>query len=58
MKEEIKIINIDPKTFEAQEYQTSDENLIVKNTLDTEFIPTTDYIEYFIYDGNKNLIPI
>lgn len=58
MKEEIKIVSIDPKTFEAQEYQSSDENLIAKNILDTEFNPLTDYIEYFIYDGNKNLISL
>jgi hypothetical protein len=58
MEEEIKIVNIDPTTFETQEYQPSDENLIVKNVLDTEFNPSTDYIEYFVYDGNKNLINI
>ena len=51
------IINIlNPKTFEFQEYSSADEQLIVQSTLDTIFDASTDYIEYYVYDQNNNVI--
>ena len=50
----IQILN--PDTFEYQTYSNSDEQLIVQSELDTVFSNSTDYIEYYVYDQNKNLI--
>jgi len=50
------ITPIIPDTFEYQTYSNSDENLIVQSELDTVFSASTDYIEYYIYDQNKDLI--
>jgi len=50
------ITPITPDTFEYQTYSNSDENLIVQSELDTVFSSSTDYIEYYIYDQNKDLI--
>ena len=50
------ILPINPDTFEYQTYSNSDEQLIVQSELDTVFSASTDYIEYYIYDQNKNLI--
>ena len=50
------ITPIIPDTFEYQTYSNSDENLIVQSELDTVFSSSTDYIEYYIYDQNKDLI--
>jgi len=50
------ITKIDPNTFEYQTYSNSDENLIVQSELDTVFSGSTDYIEYYVYDQNKDLI--
>jgi hypothetical protein len=56
MEEEVKIIPINPETFETQEYKTSDEELLIVSELDTIFDDTTDYIEVSVYDENQNLI--
>ena len=56
MKLEPTITPINPDTFEYQTYSNSDENLIVQSELDTVFSASTDYIEYYIYDQNKDLI--
>ena len=45
-----------PGTFEYQTYDNSDQTLIAQSDLDTAFTASTDYIEYFIYDQNKELI--
>ena len=50
------ITPINPDTFEYQTYSNSDENLIIQSELDTVFSSSTDYIEYYIYDQNKDLI--
>ena len=54
--EEVNIIPIDPVTFEYQEYSETDNQLIVSTPLDTSFDKNTDYIEYYIYDNNQNII--
>ena len=56
MEEEVKIIPINPETFETQEYKISDEELLVVSELDTIFNNDTDYIEVSVYDENQNLI--
>ena len=54
--EEAQVIFVNPNTFEYQEYQSSDIGLIALSDLDTAFTASTDYIEYYVYDANKNLI--
>ena len=56
MNEEITISQLDPTTFEIQEYKTSDVELIALSDLDTEFSASTDYIEFYIYDENQTKI--
>jgi len=49
---EAKITQINPTTFELEDYAISDENLISSIEVNTLFNPNTDYIEYFIYNPN------
>ena len=57
MEEEFALIqNLDPNSFEIQNYSTSDNNLISSVELDTEFSSSSDYIEYYIYDSNQTLV--
>jgi len=58
MAEVINIIPINPTTFEYQEYSVEDTSLINSNIIDTKFDPSTDYLEYFIYDLNNELLYI
>jgi hypothetical protein len=50
---EARIAPVDPTTFELEEYSTSDENLISSIEVSTLFNPSTDYIEYYIYNPNN-----
>ena len=50
------IIPLDPVTFEYQDYSQDDSNLIAQLPLDTDFSGSTDYIEYYVYDQNNNLL--
>ena len=56
MNEEITISQLDPTTFEIQEYKTSDVELIALSDLDTAFSSSSDYIEFYIYDENQTKI--
>ena len=57
MEEQLITINqVNPETFEFQDYSTSDTELLAVNTLDTVFSGSTDYIEAYIYDENQNQI--
>ncbi len=56
MAQDITIQLLDPNTFEYQTYSNSDSELIVQSQLDTVFSTDTDYIEYYVYDQNQNLI--
>jgi hypothetical protein len=56
MEDNIQIIPVDPITFELQDYSTQDTNIISKFEIDTVFSQSTDYIEYYVYDENQNLI--
>ena len=55
-----KIVNIqivDPNNFQIQNYSDKDESLIANYTeQDIIFDPTVDYVEYFIFDLNKNIL--
>ena len=56
MDEQIIILPVLPTTFEYQEYSNDDNQLISASILDTVFSSSTDYIEYYAYDENQNLI--
>lgn len=47
---------IDPFTFEYQDYSAQDDNLIVNFTIEPTFDPLQNYVAYFIYDLNNNVI--
>jgi hypothetical protein len=56
MAEIVNITPINPFTFELQEYSNSDSSLITSFNVDTTFNSQTDYLEYFIYDLNGNIL--
>ena len=56
MANEITINALNPTTFELQSYSTADTNLIGEVEIDTSFSSSIDYIEFYIYDQNKNII--
>jgi len=56
MAEIINILPINPTNFEFQEYSIEDNTIINSFELDTVFDPSKDYIEYFIYDLNGNIL--
>ena len=56
MPEIVNIQQLNPTTFELQEYSIQDVSLIpITDTFDV-FDTTTDHIEYFIFDLNNNLL--
>ena len=55
-RDNIIINQVDPSTFEYQQYTDKDAALIASSKLDTTFTSSTDYIEYYAYDESKNLI--
>ena len=52
MAEIINLQNINPNTFEIQTYSLEDNALISSTSADSTFNPSTDIVEYFIYDLN------
>lgn len=56
MEENTTLIQVDPTTFEYQEYTTADEQLIPSSSFDTNFTSSTDYIELYVYDDNKQIV--
>jgi hypothetical protein len=52
MAEIVNISQLDPQTFELQEYSQEDTSLIISTDIFDTFDPTIDHIEYFIYDLN------
>ena len=56
MDNNITIQQVNPVTFEFQQYAEQDNILISSSRLDTAFTSSTDYIEYYAYDENKTLI--
>mgnify|MGYP003114881119 CR=1 FL=1 len=55
-EENIEIFQLNADTFEREEYKSSDTSLMVKSDLDTDFDRDRDYIEFYVYDENNNLI--
>lgn len=55
-EENIIIQSVNPVTFEYQTYSEEDTTLISSSILDTAFTGSTDYIEYYAYDENKNQV--
>ena len=56
MKDKVLILPVDSQTFEVIDYSTEDTSLISSFELDTEFSKSSDYIEYYIFDENQNII--
>jgi len=56
MEDKILILPVDSQTFEVMDYSTEDNSLISSFELDTEFSKSSDYIEYYIFDENQNII--
>ncbi len=56
MAEIINISPIDPITFEIQEYSLEDTSLITNLTIPVVFDFNKDYLEFFIYDLNSNIL--
>ena len=63
MANEITINALNPNTFELQSYSSADANLIGEIQVDTSFSGsvttgsiTPDYIEFYIYDQNQNIL--
>ena len=49
--------SISPVNFEYQEYSSNDIVLINAQSVQTTFNPSTDYVEYFVYDLDQNILP-
>ena len=58
MEEEnnIQVIQVSPVDFDYQEYSQKDTSLLSSSLFDTTFTSSTDYIEYYAYDGSKNIL--
>ena len=56
MSQTTTILPINPTTFELQDYSTQDISLISNFTVEPTFDPSTNYVTYFIYDLNGNVV--
>ena len=56
MKDKVTILPVNPGNFQIEAYSTEDISLISTSSLDTDFSQSTDYIEYYVFDENQNLI--
>ena len=56
MAEIVNIQQLDPQTFEFQEYSGQDVSLIPGTSVFDNWDSTVDHIEYFIYDLNENIL--
>ena len=50
------ILQLDPQSFEYQEYNEDDISLISSIDIDTSFSGSTDYIEYYVYTEDQDII--
>ena len=55
-RDNIIINQVDPSTFEYQQYTDKDNALIASSKLDTTFTSSIDYIEYYAYGEDQSLI--
>ena len=56
MNNSILLLPVDPQTFQVESYSQQDIDIIPSSEFDTAFSSSTDYIESYVYDENKNLI--
>ncbi len=56
MADIVNIQELDPTTFEFQDYSLEDQSLISSLDIDTSFNPNQDYLEYFVYGLNGNIL--
>jgi hypothetical protein len=56
MKDKVLILPVDSTTFQVENYSNGDISLISVIDVDTSFTQSTDYIEHYIFDENKNQI--
>ena len=56
MEDSVKLMQVDPTTFEYQEYTTADEQLIPSSSFNTFFTASSDYIELYVYDDNQQIV--
>jgi len=56
MAQNTTIIPINPITFELQDYSTQDTSLISNFAVEPTFNPPNNYVTYFIYDLNNNVV--
>jgi len=56
MAEIVNIQSLNSKTFEVQDYNDDDISLISSNDIEGNFNPTKDYIEYFVFGLNGNIL--
>jgi hypothetical protein len=56
MAKTVTLNSINPNTFEYQDYSSQDNNLIVNFTVEPTFNPLQNYVAYFIYDLNANVV--
>ncbi len=56
MEDKVLILPVNSTTFQVENYSIADSELISQVEIDTEFSNSTDYIEYYVYDGDKNLL--
>jgi len=56
MEDKVLVLPVDSQTFEIENYSIEDVSLISSQELDTNFSQSTDYIEYYMFDGNQNQI--
>ena len=56
MDKQIYIQDVPSIELGGQTYTTSDDSLIASFNTDITFDSSTDYVEYFIYNANKELV--
>ena len=56
MENKVLILPVNSQTFQIENYSIEDVSLISTLELNTEFSKSTDYIEYYVFDENKNQI--
>jgi len=56
MEDKVLIFPVNSETFAVETYSNADSSLINTLEVDTNFSQSTDYIEYYVFDGNRNLI--
>jgi hypothetical protein len=56
MAKVVTLNSIDPITFEYQDYSAQDSNLIVNFTIEPTFNPLQNYVAYYVYDLNNDVV--